>query len=151
MDYKEKIKEAKRLYETANADQKYVLESLFPELAGSEDERILEIIKHCIESRYLHTSTIKGISQKQCFAWLEKQGKQKPIIEMKSAEESLGIDSDIYNEIVDECIYGEQKYWSEEDEKMVDNILTPLATRCPFEIYQPMYNWLKALKQRIGG
>ena len=75
----EKLQEAKRLYESANADQKYVLESLFPELAGSEDERILEIIKHCIESRYLHTSTIKGISQKQCFAWLEKQGEQKSI------------------------------------------------------------------------
>ena len=41
--------------------------------------------------------------------------------------------------------------WSEEDEKMVDSILTPLATRYPFDIYQPMYNWLKSLKQRIGG
>ena len=40
---------------------------------------------------------------------LEKQCEQKPAIEMKSAEESLGIDSDTYNEIVDECIYGEQK------------------------------------------
>ena len=39
---------------------------------------------------------------------LEKQA-QKSTIEMKSAEESLGIDSDTYNEIVDECIYGEQK------------------------------------------
>ena len=36
----EKLQEAKRLYESANADQKYVLESLFPELAGSEDEQI---------------------------------------------------------------------------------------------------------------
>jgi hypothetical protein len=40
---------------------------------------------------------------------LEKRGEQKSIIEMKSAEESLGIDSDTYNEIVDECIYGENK------------------------------------------
>lgn len=38
----------------------------------------------------------------------EKQGEQKPI-EMKTAEESLGIDSATYNKIVDECIYGEQK------------------------------------------
>ena len=38
-----------------------------------------------------------------------KKIEQKPIIEMKSAEESLGIDSDTYNKIVDECIYGEQK------------------------------------------
>lgn len=77
MDYKEKLEKAKELYPTANADQKYVLECLFPELAENRDERILEVIKHCIESRYLHTSTIKGISQKECFAWLEKQGEQR--------------------------------------------------------------------------
>ena len=38
-----------------------------------------------------------------------KKGEQKPAFEMKSPEESLGIDSDTYNKIVDECIYGEQK------------------------------------------
>lgn len=32
MTEKEKFKEAKRLYQTANADQRYVLETLFPEL-----------------------------------------------------------------------------------------------------------------------
>ena len=37
----------------------------------------------------------------------EKQGEQK--FEMKSAAESLGVDSDTYNKIVDECIFGEQK------------------------------------------
>ena len=36
----EKLKEAKRLYQTANAYQRYMLESLFPELAWSEDEKI---------------------------------------------------------------------------------------------------------------
>ena len=46
-----------------------------------------------------------------------KKGEQKPTIEMITPEKSLGIDSDTYNEIVDECIYGEQKpAWSEEDE-----------------------------------
>ena len=39
--------------------------------------------------------------------YIEKQGEQKPVIEMKSAEESLSIDSDTYNKIVDECIYGD--------------------------------------------
>ena len=38
---------------------------------------------------------------------LEKQSEQK--LEMKTAEESLGIDSDTYNKIVDECIFDEQK------------------------------------------
>ena len=47
---------------------------------------------------------------------LKKQGEQK----IKTTYESLGIDSDTYNKIVDECIYGEQKpAWSEEDEAML--------------------------------
>lgn len=36
MKQEERLKEAQRLYETANADQRYVLESLFPELKESE-------------------------------------------------------------------------------------------------------------------
>ena len=39
----------------------------------------------------------------------EKQGEQNTIIEMKSPEESLGISSKEYNEIVNECLYGESK------------------------------------------
>jgi len=51
---------------------------------------------------------------------VEKQGEQKPVFEMKTPEESLGIDSDTYSKIVDECVYGEQKsVWSEKDEKEV--------------------------------
>ena len=157
MDYKEKLQEAKRLYESANADQKYVLESLFPELAGSEDEQIRkELTKHLKEGvegympagdssdyrRWLDWLEKQGKSSDQIHYWteeeiepiisdylrgaehyggmigrlrclkpksLENQGEQKPAIEMKTPEESLGIDSDTYNEIVDECIYGEQK------------------------------------------
>lgn len=41
------------------------------------------------------------------FSLAEKQGEQKPVIEIKSAEESLGIDSETYNKIVDDCIYGD--------------------------------------------
>lgn len=36
MIQEDKLKEAQRLYETANADQRYVLESLFPSLRESE-------------------------------------------------------------------------------------------------------------------
>jgi hypothetical protein len=62
-------------------------------------------------------------------AWLEKQGEQN-LAEMKSAEESLGIDSETYSKIVDECIYGEQKpadtscllSWTENEEKMLQHL-----------------------------
>ena len=82
-----------------------VCEEIFPELKEeSEDERIREQIVYAINKL-----NVPGSEKNKLLAWLEKQGEQKPIIEMKSAEESLGIDSDTYNEIVDECIYGEQK------------------------------------------
>ena len=43
---------------------------------------------------------------------------------------------------------GEQKSdWSEEDEKMVNDIIAAIDTLC----YHGMFNWLKSLKQRIGG
>lgn len=48
MATKEKFEEAKRLYETANADQRYVLESLFPELKELEDERIRKALRERI-------------------------------------------------------------------------------------------------------
>ena len=41
-------------------------------------------------------------------AWHEKQGEEKAI-GMKSSEESLGVSSKEYNEIVNECLYGESK------------------------------------------
>ena len=38
MTHKENLEDAKRLYESANADQRYVLESLFPELRKNYKE-----------------------------------------------------------------------------------------------------------------
>jgi len=68
MKQEKKLEEAKRLYKDANADQRYVLESLFPELAEIEDVRIRkEIIA------YIKTGTY----HKDWVSWLEKQGLQK--------------------------------------------------------------------------
>ena len=89
---------------------------------------------------------------------LEKQA-QKSTIEMKSAEESLGIDSDTYNEIVDECIYGEQKpAWSEEDEKRLSDAIffvreyqIPTRDKRLLNAAKEAEEWLKSLKERVGG
>ena len=71
MKNKEKLEEAKRLYESANADQKYVLESLFPELKESEDERIRKAIIELVKQ----SSEILGLqNQSNMLAWLDKQG-----------------------------------------------------------------------------
>lgn len=53
---------------------------------------------------------ITGIGSKNAQGKLGEMIKNlKPAIEMKSPEESLGISSKEYNEIVNECLYGEQK------------------------------------------
>lgn len=65
---------------------------------------------------------------------LEKQDEQKPAVEIKTPEESLGIDSDTYNEIVDECIYGEQKSQrmisAEAKEAMYDKPADKVEPKC---------------------
>ena len=78
-----------------------------PELKESDDESMVKFIKNQLfnikktitENYELDAKLTKAI------CWLEKQCEQK----IKTPEESLGIDSDAYNKIVDECIYGEQK------------------------------------------
>ena len=80
------------------------LKEIFPELMESKDERIMKALIRFHKS----TIDIDGIKGNEILAWLEKQG-EKPVIEMKSPEESLGISSKEYNEIVNECLYGEQK------------------------------------------
>ena len=78
-----------------------------PELKESEDDMMVKFIKNQLfnikktitENYELDAKLTKAI------CWIEKQYEQK----IKTPDESLGIDSDTYNKIVDECIYGEQK------------------------------------------
>jgi len=79
---------------------------------------------------------------------------QKPAFEMKTPEESLGIDSDTYSKIVDECVYGEQKpVWSEEDGKVTKWVIDYIGN-CPnesFDFYggvgkEAVLSWLNKLK-----
>ena len=149
-----------------------------PELKESEDEKTMKRIIALVNAHG------QGMYKDDMLAWLEnipytidhekregfylgykagleKQGEQKSIIEMKTPEESLGIDSETYNKIVDECIYGEQaSAWSEKDREMIDETLYFIreyqqSNRCKDE--NGMQNsvtcekWLKSLKERIGG
>lgn len=92
------------------------IQHIFPELKESEDERISGNI---IATIHLYYGEPLEDEAKEMIAWLEKQGEQK----IKTPEESLGIDYDTYNKIVDECIYDEQKpAWIEEDEAMLAEI-----------------------------
>ncbi len=69
-NYESRLEEAKKLYQTANKDQKYLLESLFPELAESKDERIRKYLITYFTNIDDCASNIKG---RDVIAWLEKQ------------------------------------------------------------------------------
>ena len=78
MTQKKKKKKAKKLYDSANADQRYVLESLFPELKESEEDknkRIIKDIKYILaKERFQKEVETPYI---EMLAWLEKQGEQQ--------------------------------------------------------------------------
>lgn len=76
MDYKkEKLEEAKKLYASANADQKYVLESLFPELAEPEDKKIRKDLIEWIDK--FPDAIWRGHYKKDILAWLRGKDKKE--------------------------------------------------------------------------
>ncbi len=89
MTQEEKLEEAKRLYKDANADQKYILERLFPGLAESKDERIRKaIIEHFSDIIDYDNTRPDDIEEsdevktekdfcKKAIDWLEKQDNTK--------------------------------------------------------------------------
>ena len=82
MNYEEKynqtIESIKRIYNQADSYGKELMEKEFPQLRESEDERIKKCIGMCLtdvtEQRFEEFNT----TLKDCLAWLEKQGEQKP-------------------------------------------------------------------------
>lgn len=79
------------------------MEHIFPELRESEDEKIKKDIVAAVETYGDFTQGRK----EEIYDWLKRQGENKSIIEMKSPEESLGISSKKYNEIINDCLYSE--------------------------------------------
>ena len=77
MNNEEKLKEAKRLYQMANFDQRYVLESLFPELKESEDEKIRKTLIEYFNA--YPKDYFGGLKKSYIVAWLEKQGKKETL------------------------------------------------------------------------
>lgn len=92
MEYKEKkLEEAKMLYETANADQRYLLERLFPQLIEYEDEKIR---KELIEMVRLSCTNGDDVDKK--IDWLKKQREQKPLYYIRFGDIPSNETSKIY-------------------------------------------------------
>lgn len=111
--YDEAIKRAKEINNEKKAQPFDVMLKVFPELKKSEDEKIKETLidyfKTYKKQEEFGIKTFFGIPTNNILAWLERQGEKKPTIEMITPEESLGITSKEWNEIENECIFGEYK------------------------------------------
>ena len=131
MEYKELVAKLKEAYNDENVrDERFccVINSIMPELAESDDEKIrrwlYEMLKAGIEQDP-HPFSEDANMAKKGLAWLEKQGEQKPV------------------------------EWSKEDEEMKESIIATLKANKAF-LYQHeklgqidhdrKINWLKSIR-----
>lgn len=73
--YKNALAKAREIHHKTNVVQKGLLESLFPELAGSEEERIRKALITFFHNFPYDTIEESGTNPEEAIAWLEKQGK----------------------------------------------------------------------------
>lgn len=115
---------------------------IFPELAESEDKKIIKAIYNCVKWFGFDSCFFKDVSQEECLAWLEKQGKPIDInpsefdlhlnrllkqFETLPKEELASSLSFYLNVVQNNGTYkqGEQKpaEWSEEDEAIYYGVI----------------------------
>lgn len=147
MDYEKKyedaLERAKMSYHTGDYDKDTLemLEIIFPELKESEDEKVRKAILELVRQS---SEVLEKKNQERMLAWLEKQGEQKPQ-RMISAEAK-------------EAMY-DKPAWREEDKDVINNLLAICNgakkfiqfESCSREDIIKCQDWLKSLKQRIGG
>ena len=105
------------------------LESLIPELAESEDEKIRKWLIHYFKEV---CDNVSEKEKKGIVAWLEKQPKDSPVLTNSSNTGKV-----------------EQKPWSEEDKENLDRIITIIHCYTgTVEEEIKLTNWLKSLKAR---
>ena len=78
------LKRARELYECSSISDKLKkeLESAFPELKESEDEKIIRTLKEIVNWGCAKNISVENnVELKDCLAWLEKQGERKTEIE----------------------------------------------------------------------
>lgn len=124
MDYKEKVIALLNDQELSK-EQKEKLENIFPELQENKDDRIVRCLLNYFNHVRYNGLDLKGTDIDEVIAWLEKQGKQKHIINVPPREVILSI-WDLGNEwkeLTNGCILPEygtqldyiQKHWHESE------------------------------------
>lgn len=126
MDKQEAKKILKEFHDTsALFSVRTALETVFPELKEDEDEKIRkELITHCRNTRCVTEEGAERIAK--WIAWLEKQGEQNPVEFKRSADDK--------NKLL-----------------IIEQILDCANLLISSQELTEIKNWLKALKQRIGG
>ena len=154
--YKEKYEQALRFatiyHKQGNENMKIMMETCFPELAESEDEKIRKEIINYFQCQSEEEPTRKEIHDKW-IAWLEnipytidhekregfhlgykacleRQGKQKPVEENKENIGGISANS----------------AWSEEDETVLNNLMYALANDRIGNNRDEYVDWLKTLR-----
>ena len=93
--YKEALSRAASILKVAANEKEAIdyVSTIFPELKESEDERVKKRILLSLEKDLMATKNSGCDTQdlKQCIAWLEKQGEQKPIMNVPTREVILSI------------------------------------------------------------
>lgn len=77
--YEEALAKAREIHRNEKG-KRFDMEWLFPELAESEDEKIIKILQEGVNDVLQDQfCTNRGVSKEKVLSWLEKQCKQKPI------------------------------------------------------------------------
>lgn len=100
--YNEIVERIKELHAAGNSLTKKQMEIILPELAESEDERIIEQIKFAV----MQMSSDREDTKKECLAWLEKQKEQKPVKWSKEDEELINYLSSVLQFVYEKDAHG---------------------------------------------
>ena len=123
--YKTALEKAREFQKSKDGLCVLTAESIFPELKESEDERIKKALIFYLGDMPEDTELRNGVTNRDVLVWLEKQGKQKPIMNVPTREVILSI-WDLGNEWIEltngsiSTEYGTQldyiqKHWHESE------------------------------------
>ena len=87
--YKERLADAAYWHDNSEGDVCNVLEKIFPELQGSEDEKIKRCIKYAIDKIFLKEKYVCDVTKEAVCTWFKKQDEYTKDARRKYIEELL--------------------------------------------------------------
>ena len=144
MDYEGKYKtalERARIWKDKSGmpkDKQGILDDIFPELAGGEDEKERKALVEMVRDRTGDELWVDyNVHKEEVLAWLEKQGEQKPIEWDADDDEKIFFLKARLKDYEDCIIYDEE--------------LSECQKHNVRETTKEFLKWLDSIKERIGG